>query len=152
MSQRYVIASYGELRDIPRLEDCAAMIGRLLETGAEKARAALVNAFSPGRRARLFIASDPASGEPVGFAFGSVSPSLESGGDYFWMNELHVAEDHRGRGVGRAVVERIFDWCRAEGIRAVYGVCAPDNPRAAAFYGRTGFTTEGITWLVKRIE
>lgn len=152
MSAPYTVSSYGDLRAVPRLEECAALIGELLGTKTVEARAALTNAFAPGRRARLFILSDPESGAPVGFAFGNVSSSLESGCEYFWMNELHVAEIQRGRGGGRLIVEYIFDWCRAEGIRAVYGVCAPENTGAAAFYRRTGFTTEGITWLVKRIE
>jgi GNAT superfamily N-acetyltransferase len=148
----YTAAAYDVLESIPRLPECVELMRELLGMSGEKVRTALSNSLAPGRRTMLFILTDSASGQPAGFAFGNVASGIETCGEYFWLNELHVAEAHRGRGGGRALMEHVLDWCRVSRIKAVYGVCAPDNTKAAAFYRSVGFSTENTTWLVRRME
>jgi GNAT superfamily N-acetyltransferase len=78
-------------------------------------------------------------------------PRLESGGDYLWLNEIHVSERHRGLGGGRRMMEFLADWARSNRIRAIYGICALSNPGAQSFYRRLGFATEQACWLSRSL-
>lgn len=66
------------------------------------------------------------------------------------VKNAHVAElgialgkSVRGQGLGRAMMEAMFDWGRSSGIRKLFlGVFSP-NERAIALYGALGFEVEG---------
>jgi ribosomal protein S18 acetylase RimI-like enzyme len=61
-----------------------------------------------------------------------------------WVSELHVAETHRRRGVGRQLVDALAKKGREAGLRAL--VCETQNTNVPAlqFYLQVGFTLEGI--------
>lgn len=61
-----------------------------------------------------------------------------------WVWELHVAEQHRGRGTGRALIEAVAEKGREAGLRTI--VCETQNTNAPAieFYRRADFAIEGI--------
>jgi len=61
-----------------------------------------------------------------------------------WVWEFHVAEAHRGRGVGRLLMETLVAQATAAGLRAI--VCETQNTNVAAirFYRATGFTLDGV--------
>jgi GNAT superfamily N-acetyltransferase len=61
-----------------------------------------------------------------------------------WVWELHVAEAHRRRGVGRQLVELLAARARAAGLRTL--VCETQNTNVPAirFYRKVGFNIEGI--------
>ena len=51
-----------------------------------------------------------------------------------------VAGSHRGRGIGRALIEAVGAWARARGSRALGLRVFPDNVPALALYRAAGFT------------
>jgi streptothricin acetyltransferase len=61
-----------------------------------------------------------------------------------WVWELHVAETHRRRGVGRQLVEALTEKARVTGLRVL--VCETQNTNVPAinFYRKVGFHIEGI--------
>lgn len=61
-----------------------------------------------------------------------------------WVWEFHVAETHRGRGIGRRLMDALAERGRAAGLRTI--VCETQNTNAPAieFYRKVGFTVEGI--------
>lgn len=61
-----------------------------------------------------------------------------------WVWELHVAETHRQRGVGRQLVEALTEKARVTGLRVL--VCETQNTNVPAmrFYRKVGFHIEGI--------
>lgn len=54
------------------------------------------------------------------------------------MNDLYVAEDVRGRGVGRALIEATAEIARERGVPFVEWSTAPDNHTAQRLYDATG--------------
>ena len=59
---------------------------------------------------------------------------------YFRLDELYVHPDHRERGVGGLLVDRLLAEAQAEGVdRARVYSAAQDWQRIIAFYQRHGF-------------
>src|SRR5882757_117758 len=66
------------------------------------------------------------------------------------MNDLFVAPEARGRGVGRALIEAIADVARERGAAWVEWSTAPDNHTAQRLYD--SLTEEKSTWLSYELE
>jgi ribosomal protein S18 acetylase RimI-like enzyme len=90
---------------------------------------------------------------PLGFSFGAyegdqcVGIALAEPRQWnksLWVWELHVAETHRRRGVGRGFVDALAEKSRAAGLRTI--VCETQNTNVPAirFYRGVGFNIEGI--------
>lgn len=92
---------------------------------------------SPGHAFR--IARDE-TGEELGFVWVGVLPGAPA--DSCVLFDIHVRAPHRGRGVGRAVLEQMFDLLRADGIKTVALYVRADNAPARALYAGLGFVAE----------
>lgn len=84
-------------------------------------------------------------GSVVGFAYGTIDTSgglavIPAGERYFRLDELYVHPDHRERGVGGMLVDRLLAGARAAGVeRARVYSAAKDWRRIVGFYQRHGF-------------
>lgn len=57
---------------------------------------------------------------------------------------LMVAATHRGRGIGRALLEQAVSWARDAGVRKIELHVFPWNEPAIRLYERFGFEREGL--------
>ncbi len=57
---------------------------------------------------------------------------------------IYVAREWRGRGAGRALLERVIEVARALGFRKLVLAAFPFNPAGVALYDRAGFARVGI--------
>ncbi len=57
-----------------------------------------------------------------------------------YLHHLAVDPGHRGRGIGRRLVERATDGLRAEGIAKCHIFVMRDNPAGIAFWTRLGWS------------
>lgn len=89
----------------------------------------LVEAMQQGR---LWVALTQEQ-QPVGFII--VAPE----GDTAFIVEVDVLPEHQGRGLGRALIQRVVRWARTEGLRRVTLTTFSDVPWNAPFYERLGF-------------
>jgi len=71
-----------------------------------------------------------------------------------WLEDLYVADEARGTGVGRALIEAAFERARGRGCKRIQLDVAEDNRRAIDVYRAAGFGTEpgadGRTMLITR--
>jgi len=97
----------------------------------------------------LLIAAS-VDGEIAGFAcmywFFSSTQAVET----VLMNDLFVADDRRGRGVGRALIDACVEVARERGAHHLEWATAPDNTTAQRLYDATG--AERSTWLTYEIR
>lgn len=63
---------------------------------------------------------------------------------YMYLYDLKVSRVCRGRGVGRALIEKAGEVCKARGYRGVYTQGQDNNLGACRFYLKTGFRIGGL--------
>lgn len=84
-----------------------------------------------------------ADGRAVGLVHWLFHPSTWSIGPYCYLEDLFVAPEARGGGVGRALIEHVADAARAAGASKVYWLTHETNTTARLLYDsvaeRTGF-------------
>jgi GNAT superfamily N-acetyltransferase len=90
------------------------------------------------REGLQLIAREGYPGHAVGFATLFWTWSTLRAARIGVMNDLYVAEDARGSGVGEALVEACRTRCRERGMARLEWRTAPDNRRAQALYDRLG--------------
>lgn len=83
------------------------------------------------------------NGRAVGLVHWLPHPSTWSVRGYCYLEDLFVAPDARGGGVGAALIEHVRRWADVEGLGKVYWLTQRDNARARSLYDRvaqyTGF-------------
>lgn len=77
--------------------------------------------------------------------------SLEFRGLVAFIDELYIAEAHRGRGIGSAVLAELEFRCRARGLRALRLEVDHQNDRAKRLYERFGFIGETRSIMTRRL-
>jgi len=119
-------------------------IARLLDQLGYPSAAGAVAA----RLERLAIVGDRVvaaelEGHVVGLAHLHVTPALERDRPAAKIGALVVDEAHRGRGVGRALVEAVEEEARTRGCELLFLTTAVSRDEAHVFYERLGFEQTG---------
>jgi ribosomal protein S18 acetylase RimI-like enzyme len=82
----------------------------------------------------VLLAGDP----PSGLAMVRFRPSVWSGGQNAYLEELYVAPAQRGKGAGRALLEAVIELARREGADHFDVVTAEDDTAAIGLYESVG--------------
>jgi GNAT superfamily N-acetyltransferase len=82
------------------------------------------------------------AGEPaLGVAQLRFRPSVWTGAEDAWLEDLFVVEDARRGGAGRALVQACVDRARARGCKRIQLDANERNEAALALYGSLGFSS-----------
>jgi len=90
------------------------------------------------------------NGELAGYACLYWTFSSLSAEEVVLMNDLYVAEEHRGSGVGRALIDAAAAVARDRGAGHLEWATAPDNERAQRLYDATG--AERSVWVTYELK
>jgi GNAT superfamily N-acetyltransferase len=112
-------------------------------------RVAVAALLAPGGPGLALVAFD--GDDFVGYAFVVFGFSVEFGGRDGFLDELYVAEAHRGKGIGRQIIARAEAEARKAGVRALHLEADHANPRAADLYRRLGFADHARHLMTKRL-
>lgn len=93
-----------------------------------------------GGSARLRGLVFEAKGRAAGYASLSFGYSTEAGGPVVFIEEVYIAPEFRGQGIGAAFFTYLKGEYHGKAARLRLEV-EPDNRRAAALYSRLGFET-----------
>ena len=94
---------------------------------------------------RLFVLR--VDGRVGGMANALLTVSTAEGRRVVLLEDVIVGAAWRGRGYGRALVEHVVAWARAEGLPRVTLLADRDNAAALAFYQRLGFAFSAMRVL-----
>jgi ribosomal protein S18 acetylase RimI-like enzyme len=83
-------------------------------------------------------------GEAVGFASLRLIPYLSDDAPYAELTELYVADTHRRRGIGHALLERAEALARERGAAEIILLTGQTNETAQAFYRSLGYGEYGL--------
>jgi len=128
--QAYAARLFGERlpgifsRPEPTLEDELAFIGARI---------------APSNSTLLLAELDGAIVGLVDFLGGTLPEEVHAG-----TFGLSVDLDHRGRGVGTALLNALVEWAPAHGVSRIQAWAWANNPGAIALYERLGFEREGV--------
>ena len=93
-------------------------------------------------RARVLVA-ERADGV-VGMCTGQLVVSTAEGGPALLVEDVVVDANHRGQGVGRALLAALADWARGRGVRRLQLLADGSNGPALAFYDRLGWRATAL--------
>lgn len=115
----------------------AQLVEHDIHLAPEALRRAVQGALAP-EHGCVLVAADAVQGV-VGFAYLGYVWTLEHGGRSAWLEELHVARAHRGRGLGTQLLEAALEAAREAGCLAVDLDVEASHARVQALYARAGF-------------
>ena len=104
---------------------------------------ALADGITQATWSRFFDASEPVNalvaevqGSLAGLAHFIFHRSTTRMHDVCYLQDLFTAQAHRGKGVGRALVEAVYARAKEEGSSRVYWQTKADNQAARALYDK----------------
>lgn len=103
----------------------------------------------PALGALLFAEVDSAC---VGYLILGWCFSIEQGGRHVLVDELYLAPEARGRGLGTAMLAAACDWARGQGAAVARLEVNHHNPRARTLYLRNGFRDDQRDILTRVLE
>jgi GNAT superfamily N-acetyltransferase len=95
----------------------------------------------------LLVASAAPQDDCLGYLLGFDHLTFYANGRVAWVEELVVRNDHRGQGIGRALMNAFEAWARNRGCALV----ALATRRAAPFYQALGYQ-ESAAYLRKLLD
>lgn len=103
---------------------------------------------------RLLVENDRAcvlvaehGGQVIGMCTGQLVISTAEGGPSVLVEDVVVAPEHRGQGVGRALMAALTEWANNRGATRMQLLADRNNPPAFAFYERLGWTSTALICL-----
>ena len=88
----------------------------------------------------------------VGYVVLTVSFSFEYRGCDAYIDELYIAEECRGRGIGRQAMEFAEGAARERGVNAMHLEVSRDNEAALELYRRAGYVDHGRYLMTKWLD
>jgi GNAT superfamily N-acetyltransferase len=121
---------------------------RLDEVVASEAE---IDAALFGKTVRTYCDIAEWEGTPVGFAVWFYNFSTFKGRNGIYLEDLFVEPDHRGKGIGKALLRRLAQRCSEEGLPRLQWWVLNWNAPSIAFYRSLG--AEAMDdWTVYRVS
>ena len=110
----------------------------------------VLGAFEAQRDGEIILVAEDAHGRRLGFVYAVSSRENLVAEPRCHISELAVAVDAEGRGVGRALLDAVEQWARAQGLGAISLEVFWGNTHARAVYEHLGYQPN-VLHLRKRL-
>ncbi len=104
-----------------------------------------------GANPRAFCDIAEADGAPIGFALWFYNFSTFEGAFGIYLEDLFVVPEARGKGAGLALMRRLAERCRDEGLARLEWAVLDWNAPSIAFYDRLGAAAKR-DWITRRLS
>ncbi len=104
-----------------------------------------------GANPRLFCDIAEADGTPIGFAVWFYNYSTFTGRHGIYLEDLFVEPEARGLGAGKALLKRLAERCRDEGLTRLEWAVLDWNAPSIAFYDSLGASAK-TDWITRRLS
>ena len=120
------------------------------ESSPEMLESSLNNLLTSDAGARGWLALDD-NGAPVAMSYFNLGTGMVCGGDYLWLNAIHVTSSERQKGHATVLLGKIVEWARER--RCVLVICLRDQSNVAsqALFDRHGFEYEDTIIMDKSL-
>ena len=108
----------------------------LAERGGEDVAEEWMHEFLESDRNVLILAHQ--DGTPLGFALGYRLDRVDQARPMMLFYEIEVREDHRGKGIATAMVDRLKGICREQSVMKMWMITDESNVSAMKLYESTG--------------
>lgn len=108
----------------------------------------------PPAQAAVLVARD-AGDQVIGMGSAQLVISTAEGAPSVWIEDIVIHRDHRGAGLGRALLDALLAWAREHGATRAQLVADRENVPAELFYNALGWKTTQLTvrrWRIERQE
>ena len=127
----------------------------LAERGGEDVAEEWMHEFLESDRNVLILAHQ--DGTPLGFALGYRLDRVDRARPMMLFYEIEVREDHRGKGIATAMVDRLKGICREQSVMKMWVITDESNVPACRLYADTGGGRDCgriamFTWRRKDLE
>jgi GNAT superfamily N-acetyltransferase len=130
-------------------EDLARLVAELGYDASPEAMRRRLRALTDAGRAATFVAD--LGGSVSGFVGLRLERSYESDDPHARITGLAVDSDHRGQGIGTALLERAEGWARTHGASLIFLTSGLQRVEAHAFYDARGWKHTGYRFA-KRVN
>ena len=117
------------------------------ELSAEQTQLTFERLTDPDQAVHGAIARDD-DGRAIGFVNWLTHVSTWSEGPYCYLEDLYVAPDVRGGGVGRALIATVTQWAGEAGCSQVYWLTQSHNATARVLYDKVADDTGFVHYSV----
>lgn len=123
---------------------------------AERTMRRFLADLTSSSHAFLFVATagDGPQEETIGFISGELREGSPTFNPKTWasVDDVYVVQEHRSRGIGKALVERVKSWSREKGATGVSLQVAAANERGRDFYRDLGFREVSVYQVLELSE
>jgi len=140
-------------QDLPQLVE---LLGILFMQEVEhvpdphKQRRGLSAVLADERIGRIYVARD--AGKVIAMASLLYSISTVEGGKVAWFEDLIVHPEHRGRGIGSALLSFVIAQARNDGLLRIMLLTDMQNEPAQALYRKLGFAPSSMLPMRLKIK
>jgi GNAT superfamily N-acetyltransferase len=113
------------------------MLEHRVQTTVPRLHDVISSVLNDRRRGFFLVAKD--QGRVLGVAYLAIILSVEHCGPVGWLEELYVSPNHRGTGVGTALLDAVLAQARERDLVAIDLEVDAEHQRAESLYRRTGF-------------
>lgn len=69
---------------------------------------------------------------------------------YCYINDIRISKDHRGKGIGKALIEKAIEWAKSKNCIGLEAETQDVNVNACRFYEKMGFILGGVNMFKYR--
>lgn len=108
----------------------------------------LVGRSAAGGSGLTFLVAEGPDGEILGLLSVAACPTTRDAGEFVYLDDLHVREDARGRGIGTELLAAARRWATDRGASEIRLATDATNEALWRLYRGAGYERQSMSWMI----